>query len=150
MQFRPVDKVYLPNSLSARFHPSYMKPLGLIRIGQDFGCTNIAFDILAYSFDTEVSRGRAPTQSRPRRMTGKKWSGGESNSRPLHCERSALPTELPPQKHYISAPATVPRLSPPADGKTCMAKVFLASTLAHNTQAVIACTHCTMLMRDSK
>jgi hypothetical protein len=26
-----------------------------------------------------------------------KWSGGGSNSRPLHCERSALPTELPPQ-----------------------------------------------------
>ena len=25
------------------------------------------------------------------------WSGGGSNSRPLHCERSALPTELPPQ-----------------------------------------------------
>ena len=26
-----------------------------------------------------------------------KWSGGESNSRPHHCERCALPTELPPQ-----------------------------------------------------
>jgi hypothetical protein len=25
------------------------------------------------------------------------WSGGGSNSRPLHCERSALPAELPPQ-----------------------------------------------------
>src|SRR6185295_16247597 len=25
-----------------------------------------------------------------------KWSGGESNSRPHHCERCALPTELPP------------------------------------------------------
>jgi hypothetical protein len=25
------------------------------------------------------------------------WSGRESNPRPLHCERSALPTELPPQ-----------------------------------------------------
>ncbi len=25
-----------------------------------------------------------------------KWSRGESNSRPLHCERSALPTELRP------------------------------------------------------
>ena len=24
------------------------------------------------------------------------WSGGESNSRPSHCERDALPTELPP------------------------------------------------------
>ena len=24
------------------------------------------------------------------------WSGRESNPRPLHCERSALPTELPP------------------------------------------------------
>jgi hypothetical protein len=24
------------------------------------------------------------------------WSGGGSNSRPLHCERSALPAELPP------------------------------------------------------
>ena len=26
-----------------------------------------------------------------------KWSERDSNSRPLHCERSALPTELPPQ-----------------------------------------------------
>ena len=26
-----------------------------------------------------------------------KWSGGESNSRPRHCERRALPTELPPR-----------------------------------------------------
>ena len=25
-----------------------------------------------------------------------KWSGRELNPRPLHCERSALPTELPP------------------------------------------------------
>ncbi len=34
-----------------------------------------------------------------------KWSGGESNPRPLHCERSALPTELPPHFtviHYRS------------------------------------------------
>src|SRR5690606_31706217 len=30
----------------------------------------------------------------PRR--GKKWSERDSNPRPLHCERSALPTELPP------------------------------------------------------
>ena len=26
------------------------------------------------------------------------WSGRESNPRPLHCERSALPTELPPRQ----------------------------------------------------
>src|SRR5262245_1677608 len=26
------------------------------------------------------------------------WSGRESNPRPLHCERSALPTELPPRR----------------------------------------------------
>lgn len=26
-----------------------------------------------------------------------KWSGGESNSRPHHCERCALPAELPPR-----------------------------------------------------
>ena len=25
------------------------------------------------------------------------WSGGDSNSRPSHCERDALPAELPPQ-----------------------------------------------------
>src|SRR3990167_2086300 len=25
------------------------------------------------------------------------WSGGGSNSRPSHCERDALPAELPPQ-----------------------------------------------------
>src|SRR5262245_11045675 len=27
----------------------------------------------------------------------RKWSGRESNPRPLHCERSTLPTELPPR-----------------------------------------------------
>ena len=31
------------------------------------------------------------------------WSGGDSNSRPLHCERSALPTELPPLSIRIIA-----------------------------------------------
>src|SRR5690606_12657505 len=30
--------------------------------------------------------------------TVKWWSGGGSNSRPLHCERSALPAELPPHE----------------------------------------------------
>src|SRR5688572_22908207 len=29
------------------------------------------------------------------------WSGRESNPRPLHCERSALPTELPPRESLI-------------------------------------------------
>ena len=30
------------------------------------------------------------------------WSGGGSNSRPSHCERDALPAELPPHKHHIN------------------------------------------------
>src|SRR3990167_4249293 len=29
-------------------------------------------------------------------LSGKWWSGRGSNPRPLHCERSALPAELPP------------------------------------------------------
>lgn len=29
------------------------------------------------------------------------WSGGGSNSRPSHCERDALPAELPPQQSTI-------------------------------------------------
>src|SRR5690606_28664179 len=33
--------------------------------------------------------------------TLKWWSGGGSNSRPLHCERSALPAELPPQSSGV-------------------------------------------------
>ena len=33
------------------------------------------------------------------------WSGGGSNSRPLHCERSALPAELPPQAGDSTGPA---------------------------------------------
>ena len=37
----------------------------------------------------------------------KKWSGGGSNSRPLHCERSALPTELPPQRAATEVSACV-------------------------------------------
>ncbi len=32
----------------------------------------------------------------------RKWSGGESNPRPQHCERCALPTELPPQSFGTS------------------------------------------------
>ena len=39
----------------------------------------------------------------------RRWSGGGSNSRPLHCERSALPTELPPQRSYLT-----PSPRPPA------------------------------------
>ena len=36
----------------------------------------------------------------PHRLENRKWSGGESNSRPQHCERCALPTELSPRfKH---------------------------------------------------
>ncbi len=31
-------------------------------------------------------------------LSGIWWSGGGSNSRPSHCERDALPAELPPQK----------------------------------------------------
>ena len=31
------------------------------------------------------------------------WSGGGSNSRPSHCERDALPAELPPRKNGILA-----------------------------------------------
>ena len=31
------------------------------------------------------------------------WSGGGSNSRPSHCERDALPAELPPQRRKIIA-----------------------------------------------
>ncbi len=41
----------------------------------------------------------SPKTKKPckRRAFSSKWSGGESNSRPHHCERCALPTELPPQ-----------------------------------------------------
>ena len=31
----------------------------------------------------------------------KQWSGGGSNSQPRHCERRALPVELPPQKKKL-------------------------------------------------
>ena len=31
-----------------------------------------------------------------------KWSERDSNPRPLHCERSALPTELPPHKILLN------------------------------------------------
>src|SRR5262245_16744613 len=31
-----------------------------------------------------------------KKLNQNKWSERESNPRPLHCERSALPTELPP------------------------------------------------------
>jgi hypothetical protein len=35
------------------------------------------------------------------------WSGRESNPRPLHCERSALPTELPPHEFQESEDGNV-------------------------------------------
>jgi hypothetical protein len=41
------------------------------------------------------------------------WSGGGSNSRPLHCERSALPTELPPQVVMILNVMAILRLPDP-------------------------------------
>ena len=31
-----------------------------------------------------------------------RWSLGESNPRPFHCERNALPTELKPRAHEIT------------------------------------------------
>lgn len=34
------------------------------------------------------------------------WRGGGSNSRPLHCERSALPAELPPRQRREIMPLT--------------------------------------------
>ena len=42
---------------------------------------------------SEPKRVRACSPSRP---CHRWWRGGGSNSRPLHCERSALPAELPP------------------------------------------------------
>ena len=144
MQFRPVDKVYLATNLFARFHPALnTKPLGFIRVGREFVYKKIAFDLLDCTFiqcGSSVGAGRrTPAEWRPRQVTGNKWSGGESNSRPLHCERSALPTELPPQNDRLSISATFPRVSPSPDGKTCKAKLLLANTLAHVAQAVITC-----------
>ena len=39
---------------------------------------------------------RSPTE-RVDQGGNRMWSGRESNPRPSHCERDALPTELPPQ-----------------------------------------------------
>src|SRR5690606_2878243 len=39
----------------------------------------------------------------------REWSGRESNPRPLHCERSALPTELPPHMQRATALAASQR-----------------------------------------
>src|SRR5690606_17570989 len=42
------------------------------------------------------------------------WSGGGSNSRPSHCERDALPAELPPHLQIVrhqSSSAARPRPS---------------------------------------
>lgn len=44
------------------------------------------------------------------------WSGRESNPRPLHCERSALPTELPPR---FATGATGPDTARPRGGSHC-------------------------------
>src|SRR6185437_9158738 len=40
------------------------------------------------------------------------WSGGGSNSRPSHCERDALPAELPPQRPTNSSTAVFPFAKP--------------------------------------
>jgi hypothetical protein len=39
------------------------------------------------------------------------WSGGDSNSRPLQCECSALPAELPP----LVGPTAIVDAGPPAE-----------------------------------
>ena len=44
---------------------------------------------------------------RPPLSSEKQWSGGGSNSQPRHCERRALPVELPPQEknHRVFNPS---------------------------------------------
>ena len=42
-------------------------------------------------------------------VKGQKWSERESNPRPLHCERSALPTELPPQMNWHMVGTVAPK-----------------------------------------
>lgn len=39
-------------------------------------------------------------------LKGLWWRGGGSNSRPLHCERSALPAELPPPWNLLDTYAS--------------------------------------------
>src|SRR5438093_4836883 len=44
------------------------------------------------------------------------WSGGGSNSRPSHCERDALPAELPPRggaKFYSNIRPPAMQITPP-------------------------------------
>ncbi|GAT99801.1 hypothetical protein BSLA_01f0073 [Burkholderia stabilis] len=56
-------------------------------------------------FEIDARRPRRQKQKGPGLATEpfefRWWSGGGSNSRPSHCERDALPAELPPHQSSI-------------------------------------------------
>ena len=87
---------HCPTGLS----PTTFYPLQFVCVVlSDFPCPQTKTAV-GFRIPTTVSR---VVPSRPTRFTGvrtTKWSEGESNSRPQHCERCALPTELSPRfKH---------------------------------------------------
>jgi hypothetical protein len=79
---------------------------GVTAVGGKLGAGNVT--PAAVGSGVRSRQRRAQNQSQPIntkqpfdntcQRAASKWSGRESNPRPLHCERSALPTELPPQR----------------------------------------------------
>ena len=64
------------------------------------------------------------------------WSGGGSNSRPSHCERDALPAELPPRYSSLTFNKSWYTLVK-ASGDQCVSFI----TGAFNVLSVIECTY---------
>ncbi len=55
-----------------------------------------------------AAKGEFLNESEREEENEREWSGGESNSRPRHCERRALPTELPPRSNCAHGAAGAP------------------------------------------
>src|SRR5437899_1200300 len=76
---------------------------------------------------------RIPRLEMPYSISLSLWSGGDSNSRPLPCEGSALPAELPPHPAHIvggrPSPPREPRQSSPTSTSWCAASRALWSLL---------------------
>ena len=108
--------------------------------------------LLQACLDRQLACGRL-TQSGPKGIAARqaestkclgatcgKWSGRELNPRPLHCERSALPTELPP-RGQVSNYSTVTRkwVGRDAASTPCWHRRNIRSSaeLAHHADAAL-------------
>ena len=68
------------------------------------------FNVHAYRMFRQNIRWELSGSFEPHFSSKKQWSGGGSNSQPRHCERRALPVELPPRKKKLILYPSLPGL----------------------------------------